>query len=422
LAAEQLAEPGASPFFQALQREWDPTQFETSAPQNPEVMVKWFAECPAEQVQRLFWLVRGALLRLSRSAGDVSRRRYAEEAAAALYYLAACRLVNRAAHEARLAEPEACAYLVDVPDGEPVVCAVIAMALFGGQLRLKPSEEPRRPCPEYVFEVKVPAGGDLVATDFERALHTTLSSNKRETTLVSLDSKPLTGPERAWLEMQIGDLKQVHKRSIALVVYGLIQPKPCEAIINQYQVPTLLPTTEVTSILLGMSTDRLLAEVHKFWEALEVLSRPVSTPPAHSHPGAQPMPSTGQPGNFQVFANNVAISTGDHSASQAGPGGTAQVSHVQGADLSVLVPLLRELAVAIGELPSPKARDTLAAHVQVAEAEVAKKDQADPGALKSALDAIKPAAEVLEGGEKILTLCHKAYQVLAPFLGLPTLP
>lgn len=137
------------------------------------------------------------------------------------------------------------------------------------------------------------------------------------------------------------------------------------------------------------------------------------------------MPSKGQsPLHVEVTGGNanISISTGDHSAAQAGTGHTAHIAHTQGVDLAVLGPLLREIAVAIAELSSPKARETLAAHVRDAEAEAGKKDQADPGLVKRALDAIKHGGEAIEGGEKIVGLCHKAYQVLAPFLGIPPLP
>jgi len=113
---------------------------------------------------------------------------------------------------------------------------------------------------------------------------------------------------------------------------------------------------------------------------------------------------------------NVSVSSGDQSVAQSGTGQTAHIARTQGVDLAVLGPLLRELAGAIGELSSPKARDTLAAHAWVAEAEAGKKGKPDPGLIRRAIDAIKPAAEVLEGGEKIVGLCHKAYQILGPFL------
>jgi hypothetical protein len=73
-------------------------------------------------------------------------------------------------------------------------------------------------------------------------------------------------------------------------------------------------------------------------------------------------------------------------------------------------------------VPSAKARTTLAAHVQAAQAEAERQDKADAGRIQRALDAVRSGAEVLENGGKIVELCNKAYGVLAPFLGLPPSP
>ena len=180
LAARLLGAASASPFFQALQGEVAGEFTGTPAPQTAVPMVRRFTECPAGQVLDLFTVVRRALLAVP-SAGPA--RQAAEEAAAALYCLAACRLVDQAAHAARIAG--AGAYVIDVPSSERVVCAIIATALFGGELRLMPAEQPGLPCPEYVFEVKVPAGGDQIATDFERAAYVAVFPNDRAATEIS---------------------------------------------------------------------------------------------------------------------------------------------------------------------------------------------------------------------------------------------
>jgi len=137
------------------------------------------------------------------------------------------------------------------------------------------------------------------------------------------------------------------------------------------------------------------------------------------------MASTGQPINLTLTTGDgasVAISSGSHSAAQSGSGNTAQIDHGPATDLSVLAPLLQELARAIGELPSAKARAMLTPHAQAARAEAHEQDQPDPGIIKRALDAIKPAAEVLDSGEKIVALCNRAYQALSQFTGLPPSP
>lgn len=102
LAARLLGAAGASPFFQALQDEMGREFTGTPAAQTAAAMVQRFTEYPAAQALDLFIVVRRALLAVP-PAGPA--RQAAEEAAAALYCLAACRLVDQAAHAARVAGP-----------------------------------------------------------------------------------------------------------------------------------------------------------------------------------------------------------------------------------------------------------------------------------------------------------------------------
>lgn len=132
------------------------------------------------------------------------------------------------------------------------------------------------------------------------------------------------------------------------------------------------------------------------------------------------MPSSGKHFHFHGPVGSVA--TGSHSAAQAGTGHTAHIDHREGADLAALIPLLRELASEIGSLPSAEKRDELTAHVELAQHEADKKDNPDPGRIKRALDVVKSGAEGLEHGGKIITLCNKAYNVIAPLVGLPPSP
>ena len=84
-----------------------------------------------------------------------------------------------------------------MPRTEAVIYAVIATALFGGELRLKPAEPPDLLRPEYVFEVHLPAGGQEVETDFERAAYVALFPNRRDSTSeVSLDAGSLDPEKR----------------------------------------------------------------------------------------------------------------------------------------------------------------------------------------------------------------------------------
>jgi hypothetical protein len=167
LAARLLGSYAAQPFFAELQREFAQAFRETPVPQDGSAMVAFFAESSGEQnqVQELFFLVRLGLKALEHS--DRSVRAPAEEAAVALYWVAACRWVREAAQRANVPA----GYFVHVPRNESVIYAVIATALFGGELRVVSGQRTSLPSPEFVFEVRVPAGGDQREWDFERAAY-----------------------------------------------------------------------------------------------------------------------------------------------------------------------------------------------------------------------------------------------------------
>lgn len=273
VVAERLAVGDILPFFDSLRNEMADAFPQTPAPKTAAEMVQRLAECPAGEVQEMFFVVRRALLQVRQAGRDRSVRQAAEEAAAALYWLAACRLVDQAARSA----PK----VMHVPSDEHIVCAIIATALFGGELRVKPAAEPGLPAPEYVYEVRVPASGDRIDTDFERAAYVALFPNDREATEIALDTGPLDEKQRKRLAARFRTIQKVHRASLALVVPGFVQAEAIQGFATTHAVPVLLPAGEAATALLGMEAGTLVAEIREFWAELEVLSRPASQPPAH---------------------------------------------------------------------------------------------------------------------------------------------
>ncbi|MCM8623294.1 MAG: TIR domain-containing protein [Candidatus Accumulibacter sp.] len=420
LANKLLGTPAALPFFESLQREFA-EEFALPNPPDAASMVQCFSASPAAQVDQLFLVVRRALLAVPPIDELQVSRRAAEEAAAALYLVAACRLVDQAVRTA-----SGGGYVLHVPRSERIVCAIISTALFGGEIRLVPSDEAELPVSEYVFEVKVAACGDQIVEEFERAAFTVVMANDRDAPEVSKSSGPLHPDHARRLAARLRSIRQVRRKSLSLVVHGLTQADACHGFATTYTVPVMLPASEATAALLGMDAGTLLAEIREFWSELEVLRRPASpqhtdtpSPPAK---GEQSMPSSGLNLNISGGNASIAISTGDHSISQTGNGNTAQVGHKEGSELAALLPLVQELLQAIAELSSPRARETLKTHAEVVAAGIAKPEKSDPGRIKQAFDAIKSGADMLEDGGRIIGLCNKAYQVLAPVLGLPPSP
>ncbi|WP_034925199.1 toll/interleukin-1 receptor domain-containing protein [Candidatus Accumulibacter vicinus] len=420
LASKLLGAPAALRFFESLQREFA-DEFALPSPPSAASMVQRFSASPEDQVDRLFLVVRRALLAVPPTDEPHVSRRAAEEAAAALYFVAACRLVDQAVRTASGGD-----YVLHVPRSERIVCAIISTALFGGEIRLVPSDEAELPASEYVFKVDVAACGDQIVEEFERAVFAVVMANDRDTPEVSKGSGPLHPDHAKRLAARLRSIRQVHRNSLSLVVHGLTQADACHGFATTYTVPVMLPASEATAALLGMDAGTLLAEIREFWSELEVLRRPVSPQhadtPSQSAKGEQSMPSSGLNLNISGGNASIAISTGDHSVSQTGSGNTAQVGHQEGSELAALLPLVQELLQAIAELSSPRARETLKTHAEVVAAGVARPEKSDPGRIKQALDAIKSGADMLDDGGRIIGLCNKAYQVLAPVLGLPPSP
>ncbi|MGC1951775.1 MAG: toll/interleukin-1 receptor domain-containing protein, partial [Gammaproteobacteria bacterium] len=286
-------------FFEALQREF-PKYFKSNrVPEMEAEMVEFFAHCEAkEQIQDLFFLVRRALFVVEGDARNPAAERRSEDGAAYLYCLAACRLVNQAAHQARVAEHGGDRYIVSVPTDENVVCAIIATALFGGALRLVAGERDGLPRAEGMFEVEAPEGSDQIESDFEWAAYIADFDNAGEANDMSLDrgsGRTLTADQRELLAARIRTFKRKDFSSLAFLVRAL---EPAEApdfgkairgFTRAYQVPVMVPESGVTSQLLGMAVGTLRAEIKEFWRELEGRSR-AATPSAGQPP--RPSPST----------------------------------------------------------------------------------------------------------------------------------
>ncbi|MFZ0256399.1 MAG: toll/interleukin-1 receptor domain-containing protein, partial [Gammaproteobacteria bacterium] len=368
-------------FFKKLQREF-PKYFRSSlVPETEAAMVAFFAQCETEeQVLNLFCLVRRALGAPERERHEPAAERRREEAATYLYCLAACRLVNQASHQARVAEWGGNHYIVAVPRDENVVCAIIAAALFGGELCLVPGKPDSLPCGKRLFEVKAPEGSDQLESDFEWEAYDAVFPNAKTTSDRSLDKgsgRMLTVDQRESLKARIRTFKKKEFSSVGILVRAL---KPVEApdfakaiggFTTTYQVPVMVPETDVTAQLLGMEVSTLLAEIKEFWSELKGRSRASSSAagePPRPSPSSSGDPTMSLPGhtfNITSLSGGLAVTSGDHAPAQAGTGHSAYIDHAQGTDRAAFTALLQELAQEIDRLTSAKARNTLKQHFEV---------------------------------------------------------
>ncbi len=241
-------------------------------PKGAAEVVNFFAQCAPSNVQDLFIAVRIALQSKEISALQTADRQRAEKAAAALYCLAACRLVDEAAVRASLANRSGeLEYLMRLNSDEPLICGIIATAVFGGELHLVASDNPALPRPQYGFRVSLPAGGDILESDFERAAYLALFENDREATELSLNAKPLDDLQRKRLEARLRTLQRVRRVNLVFIVTSPGAPQACRGFANRNRVPIAVPDTLATAALLGMDPDTLRTEVEEFWSELTQL-------------------------------------------------------------------------------------------------------------------------------------------------------
>ncbi|MGZ5600556.1 MAG: hypothetical protein ACXWFX_08165 [Methylobacter sp.] len=303
--------------------------------------------------------------------------------------------------------------ILQVPRSENVICAIIATALFGGKLRLQPTEQSPLPGLEYVFEIQVPACGDHIQLGFERALYTVLFENAMDAGVKALDNQPLSADELAALSSRLDEIKNVERDCLALIVHGYAGHDSVRPFAQQCQIPVMFPSNQATNLLIGMSADRLKGEISEFWKRVNGMrsSDVISNTPSKS--GSENMQNPGFNFNINAHGGDVVVSTGSHSAAQAGTNNTANTGQQQLADLSLLMAKLDELQVAIAALSSGETKDDATSHLQSAQSEITGKAKPDAGIVKQSLEAIKLGGEAVEGGEKIVELCMQALPLLS---------
>lgn len=122
------------------------------------------------------------------------------------------------------------------------------------------------PSAEYVFEIQVPATGDHIQLGFERALYTVLFENAKDAGVKALDNQPLSVDELAALGSRLGDIKNVERNCLALIIHGYASHDSARPFAQQYQIPVMFPSNQATKLLIGMSADHLRGEISEFWK------------------------------------------------------------------------------------------------------------------------------------------------------------
>ncbi|MBI1209558.1 MAG: hypothetical protein GC191_20035 [Azospirillum sp.] len=413
LATKALSQPDAGRFFECLQAELGGAGIQPEAFRTPEAAVDLFTTWQVDPIQRPFWTICAALHAFDKTpVVPGSARAAARHAAVALYVLAACRLVNRAARARD-------GYAIRVELNEPIICAVIATALFGGELHLKPVEGDV-PRADHVYLVKPSVGGEHEEAEFERALFLAFFQNDARAPEIGLDGGQWRPGQRedlyARLRARLGNIRHARKSCLALVIDGQAGHEPAVKFAATHSVPVFLRDDAVGHDLLGMPEMDLRAEIVQFWSDLMAMDRSAAAPerPQASEKGGETMSKGGTTVNFYGPAREVTLAA-DHSLAQRGDHASAVIASQVGTDATSLAQALKELLASINEQKSSATRDELIGHTETAVAEAGKAGP-DRGRIQKALDAVKALVEkgagILEGGQKIFDLLDRAYKAL----------
>lgn len=391
----------SSVYFENLQKDFGRKFGKTSIPSMPEDMVNYFANCQPEDVRNALMLARGALVGidyLKLTEHDVNN---VLKAVIAIYWLAAMRLVNsNAKREGR--------HVYFVPKSSGVIYSIITKALYGGILELDISQQTELNQPKDVYELLPAGNGDFKSQCFERSVYTRVFENKQSAGISALDSEPLTEAESDQLLERRDSL--FLKRSFCVVVIDSRVPTTdAVPVAERFEIPIMFQSDQ-TDILLTqiMTSGRLETAINEFSRQLNEISSFRSS--TERHLGDRAVSITN---NFMGNVGNLAQSQAEGSIAQAGSGHSANIDQRSGLELPELIELINvKLLTEINNHPSEKSRITLITHLEFAKSEF-EKARRDKNVIQKSLEAIKEVGDAIDGGEKIVELCTKAWPLLA---------
>jgi hypothetical protein len=297
---------GSPQFFHALQDERLFRSFcpGRQPPATEEDMARTFATCESRHASKAILLVRRALASLQQNRSASYDRGAAEEAAASLYCLAAARLILQEERDAMAAQAEAGDLVVPVPTSANIVCAIIAMAVAGGEIDLVPGETEKLPKAEFVFDVKAPESSDQEEADFALLLCArVVLEDDPEVVQISQrrgSGEVVTAEQyrrlASMLRARFETYREVNNKTVGIVIRAFEPSRvddvanACRQLAADHKVPVMLPATDLSSKLLGMDVQDLEARIAEFWGELGVIRsrRPRRTVAAAPSPSGGP--------------------------------------------------------------------------------------------------------------------------------------
>lgn len=405
-AAECLRD--SQPFWTTLRKDrWSQKQDQAEFI-SESVFLEWVVAHPftSDEVRGIF----NAIRRSFNKADFDQAVDHGRKAAVSLYCLVACRLVALESFDQN-------SKVVNINTGVSFLCAVIATTLFGGKIQLHDADGSGCPRHEGVFHVDLAAVGDSSGFEIERAAYCAIYPGSESADQVTLSSGPLEKTQSAQLRSRLNTLQEVKEISVALILstpHAALNPTP---FIQSYDVPLFMVSEGVDQALFGMSNDDFVAEVAEFWRDVHPNEKAGSSSPPENQPQKENSVSHV---HFHGTVNNPAIATGNHSNAVSGNNNTIQQNAPQGAQWEQVLAGLKELQALAQGLPDAKSQEKIGQKVTEALETVQaadKKPEEKAGLLKRAIEGVKDMADLVGGGETLVTRCTQVLGVLAPLLG-----
>lgn len=422
LAKDALNDPGASRFLNILN---STKIFFEKCTSSPDSVVDCILSASKNEVaNRVFLAICAAIKSFREKAPeedviDTTTGR----AAVALYILAACRLVDTKIRSSG-------DFTFSVKLTEPVICAVIATALFGGELHLSKGGN-GEPKPPYVFQIVYNGLFDQYGEDaFARAVYMEMKKNDENIVDIGLDSGPLTASQkeelRSLLKIRFNFIKNSEGVSgshcLALIVYGETWSVQCHKFASDHKIPIFFGDPEAERSFFGVTEMELKQYVREFWGLM--LSKKKSekyggkecADTSAGTGGEKNMPESktpfGAPGG-------ISIKVGDHSTVIVGSKNENIANKNATTDGDALKKVLGDLIGAIEASQGAKRPADFDQDVQKIKDE-SRQESPNHHVIEAALNSIdskmKKGIVLFEGGEKIAGYIYKTYELLRPFL------
>jgi hypothetical protein len=375
----------------------------------PEQFVTGLARADKKMAHETMFAVRRVLKKIAPTSSQTIDEP-TRQAAVSVYLSCACRWTRADALNGLAGR------VLRVPPMLVNPIAVLSATLFGGSLTLRTGDA-GGPVAAHTYEINHAPGEDA-STNLLRALYCALCANDFATLDTARRDSTTADEVQAMvsaIRVQLDDIANVEQSSFTLIV-------DCPDVFDgaawaaDLELRAFARDSTLVEELFVIAPRDLDNEIRKLWQSLRKdESPPASTPAAKAAPATPPKESTmvQPPPSFQIHAQNVSLTMGDHS-----PSTTTVTQQVHGLQFADLASLIAELRAEIQSVPAGRLRNSLDAQVADIEQAVQTSPADAKARITQGLKQIKLVADAADGTDKLISLVTKVAAVAAPILGV----